>query len=100
MAEYPKGRRRELAVKHFLEALGYTVIRSAGSKGPWDLVAYKEGEVRFIQVKSAKPSRPFLERLFRGPEAPMTPSYEVWVFQPRKHFQVYTQGGRQWTIER
>lgn len=100
MAVYPKGYKRELKVKAFLEAMGYTVVRSAGSHGPWDLVAYKAGEVRFIQVKSSRPSRPFLERLFRQPALPMRPSYEVWVYQPRKAFEVYSQGGRKWTTAR
>ncbi len=41
MIRYAKGRRFEYEVIHDLESLGYTVTRSAGSKGDWDLVARK-----------------------------------------------------------
>lgn len=36
---YQKGRRFEYAVKKHLEDKGYIVVRSAGSKSPFDLVA-------------------------------------------------------------
>lgn len=39
---YVKGRRFEHQVKKSYEAKGYTVIRSAGSKGKIDLIAWKK----------------------------------------------------------
>lgn len=48
---YKNGRAFEYRVKHYLEEQGYWVIRSAGSKGEADLIAFKFGETLFIQVK-------------------------------------------------
>lgn len=51
-----KGSRREREYKKMLEAQGYEVIRTAGSKSDFDLIAIKENEngieVKKIQVKS------------------------------------------------
>ena len=58
---YLKGRRAEWKVKKYLEAKFPTralIIRSAGSRGPVDLViAYKTGDCDLIQVKTG-PRRP------------------------------------------
>ena len=52
---YLTGRAYEYKAKRVLEEQGYTVIRTAGSHGPWDLVATREGEkVRCIQIKRTK----------------------------------------------
>ena len=48
---YRKGRALEYAVKRHLEEQGYFVVRSAGSRGPADLVALKNGEILLIQCK-------------------------------------------------
>ena len=44
VSNYGKGRRFEHEVQHLFEANGYTVLRAASSKGPYDLVAWKETE--------------------------------------------------------
>lgn len=59
MRSYRKGYRYEQKARKQLEAAGYNVIRSAGSKGPADLVAVKvtmEGYVQilYVQVKAVK----------------------------------------------
>lgn len=56
---YVKGRALEYKVKHYLETLGYKVIRAAGSHGQWDLVAIhpEHCDVLFIQCKSDKKSK-------------------------------------------
>lgn len=46
-----QGRRIEHLVRHDLEANGYTVMRSAGSKGAVDLLAMKPNQMLFVQVK-------------------------------------------------
>lgn len=65
MTNYRRGVRAEYLMKHDLEALGWTVLRMAGSHGAFDLVAIKPGHpVRLIQVKSgsaALPERPLPE---------------------------------------
>jgi Holliday junction resolvase len=48
---YVKGRRFEHYVKDKLEARGWIVTRSAGSKGPFDLLAVKNGKILLIQCK-------------------------------------------------
>ena len=54
MSNYTIGRRLEYAVRDVLVLWGYTVIRSAGSKGAVDLVAIGAEDVRLIQVKKAR----------------------------------------------
>jgi Holliday junction resolvase-like predicted endonuclease len=51
MSNYSDGARFERATRHHLEENGYQVIRSAGSKGKVDLVAFKTGEILFVQNK-------------------------------------------------
>lgn len=49
---YSRGRAYEYKAKQELEREGYTVIRSAGSHGPYDLIAFKGPQpVRCIQIK-------------------------------------------------
>jgi len=54
MRSYVKGRRFENYVKEKLERKGYLVVRSAGSKGLFDLVALRRGEILLIQCKWRK----------------------------------------------
>jgi len=52
---YNRGRAYEYKAKKALEQQGWTVIRAAGSHGPYDLIAFKEGQrVRCIQIKATK----------------------------------------------
>lgn len=46
-----KGRSREYRSKRLLEAAGYEVVRSAASKGTWDLVGLSSADVVLVQVK-------------------------------------------------
>lgn len=54
MTNYERGRSFEYYLKKKLEEEGFLVIRSAGSKGIFDLVAIKEEEVYLIQCKKNK----------------------------------------------
>jgi hypothetical protein len=60
---YGKGRRNEYKSMRWLEQRGYMVFRVSGSKGPWDLIAFRTGttDVTLIQVKSNKQQRPLTE---------------------------------------
>jgi Holliday junction resolvase-like predicted endonuclease len=58
VTRYASGRRAEWRARDWLRRRGYTVIRSAGSKGLVDLVAWREPrsigsrqDVIFVQVK-------------------------------------------------
>jgi len=79
-----KGRRAEHKARALLEAAGYVVIRSAGSKGPIDLAAWDGVGVRLIAVKSGTRYLSALERealalLAKPPNAVI----EVWTFRDR-----------------
>ena len=49
-----KGRRAEHRSRDILAAAGYTVIRAAASKGPWDLVGYARSGWVLCQVKAGR----------------------------------------------
>ena len=49
--QYARGRAFEYRVKSLLEKHGYFVMRSAGSRSPVDLVAFRETQTIFIQCK-------------------------------------------------
>ena len=49
--------RYERELVGLLEAEGWRCLRSAGSRGPWDLVAVNRAEVRLIQVKTTRTLR-------------------------------------------
>lgn len=51
MTQYERGANFERRVKRWLEGQGYFVIRSAGSKGPVDLVAVSAYETVLVQCK-------------------------------------------------
>jgi Holliday junction resolvase len=55
------GTRFEYAVRDFLKRNGYSVIRSAGSRGPVDLTAVNDREVLFIQCKKTAGATGFAE---------------------------------------
>jgi len=57
-ASYQKGTRFELKVKKWLEARGFTVCRSAGSKGLVDLIATNHTKCWHIQCKMNRPGNP------------------------------------------
>lgn len=64
MHPYKKGRRFEYKVKKELEEQGYYVIRSAGSRGVFDLIAIKWDEVLGIQCKLGKVSEKEIKEMF------------------------------------
>lgn len=51
-SNYRRGRAFEYRVKKYLEEKGFSVIRSAGSHGKYDLVAFHNGVVIALQLKS------------------------------------------------
>jgi Holliday junction resolvase len=52
MNKYAKGARLERRVIHELESKGWFCVRSAGSKGAVDIVAFKGEDRLFIQAKN------------------------------------------------
>jgi len=79
---YTKGRRNEYKAKKILEAKGYQVFRSAGSKGPFDLLALGKYVIP-IQVKTnRKPGKPEMKRLKKIDDS-TTGWIQIWVFHDR-----------------
>ena len=77
---YEKGRRAEYKAMHQLRDDGYTVLRTAGSHGIYDVVAWNPDEVRFIQVKrDCKPTRGELAAL-AGAIVPPGCVKELWTY--------------------
>lgn len=75
-ANYVKGRAFEHRVRKIKESNGYTVVRSAGSKGAIDLIAWDQFSFELIQCKiynanTKKPLRTDIELLKTVP----TPGY-------------------------
>ena len=79
------GTYKERQVQRILERAGYETVRSAGSKGACDIIAWNRQNIRLIQVKfgSARLSpqeRETLSQLLRPPNA----TIEYWHFQKYK----------------
>lgn len=72
-----------------LERNGHTVIRAAGSKGPFDVVAFNDRIVRFIQVKRTRNGSGGLtrtaEQLGAVPVPPCARK-ELWLWRDRAGF--------------
>jgi Holliday junction resolvase-like predicted endonuclease len=79
MSNYRKGRYLEHLARRDLEADGYAVVRSAGSKGAVDLVATCPRHILLIQVKAEGRTRPKDIEKLRAVPAPKRGVYkEIW----------------------
>ena len=54
MSQYQRGHQFEKDTREHLREHGYTVVRSAASKTKIDLIAWKFGEILFVQCKVGK----------------------------------------------
>jgi len=67
-----------------LEALGYCVLKSGGSFGPFDLVAWDAAAFKLIQIKSGSARLSAIEReQIAAVNAPSNATKECWVFRDR-----------------
>jgi len=75
-----KGTRVEEKVIAMFEAIGGKCVRSAGSHGPFDVVAFVGPAVFLIQVKAnRKPGPEEIEAMRAWPSGPLTAkAYCVW----------------------
>jgi Holliday junction resolvase len=79
-----KGRRAEHRARALLEAAGFQVCRSAGSKGPADLIAWNTTSIRFVSVKSGTTYASALEReTLELLPRPANASVEIWRYPDR-----------------
>ena len=77
-----KGARAERRARRMLELQGWTVVRAAGSLGPFDLVAFNRERLRLIQVKTNRgPSEEEWEALSDFNCCPPITRREIWLFR-------------------
>lgn len=87
MGSKSKGTAREYQARDILKSQGFYVVRSAGSHGLIDIVAFNHKHVRFIQGKSA--TIPKAEReAFVNLVVPSNCSKEIWTYKKRKGFMI------------
>jgi len=84
-SKYLRGRRAEYKVIKQLKADGYTTIRSAGSKGLWDIVGYKFDIYRWLVIQVKVNKKPTLKemKLLRKEKVPFAVK-EVWIVKDRQ----------------
>ena len=88
---YVKGRRIENEARAILELAGWMVMRSAGSKGPFDLAAFGGFGTRLIQVKGKKATAADREGLaLLAASLPTSIRVELWERVGPKNFTVTT----------
>ena len=82
MTNYQKGVRLEREVKELLEGAGYTVVRSAGSKGLFDLAAVDRASTRLIQVRKNRKLSPTEREAIKLVPVTKVTTKEVWTRIP------------------
>lgn len=90
---YQSGVRIERNIVIFLREHGYSVLRSAGSKGVIDVVAYNTKTVRFIQSKTTKTSSTSYAKDIKSLLDLQIPEYcskEFWIHVYRKGYKILT----------
>lgn len=85
-----KGARNERKTQRYLEAIGYTTCRSAASNGPFDVIAWNETHVLFIQVKSNRPPRPVEMEALEQELVPRSAHKQVWIWKDRAREPIVT----------
>lgn len=86
---YEKGVRVERLARKHLEAKGYFVMRSAGSKGPCDLIAIDKVDVLLIQIKVQGAAKPEDVEKLKAVPAPESVSKEIWEYVGRGQWRLY-----------
>lgn len=76
--KYQAGRRKERDIKLMLQACGFYVTRSSGSKGHYDLIAGKGSLTMAIQCKGKAVSKAERERLIENSKYWSVPHIMVW----------------------
>jgi len=81
----------EHKIRDYLRASGYTVVRSAGSKGAVDLVAWNEEGCLLIQAKKEIVKRTYKEDTLQldAVKCPIFWKKQLWVKLSRSHVTVY-----------
>ena len=91
--KYNIGYAAERRAKHILEGWGYLVVRSAGSKGPFDLVGICLANFKLVQVKVCPfgkvPAMNKLKKDLSEIAAPTNCQKELWVWEKKRGFHYF-----------
>ncbi len=91
--KYQVGYMAERRARKILEFQRYLVIRSAGSKGPFDLVGISLSVFKLIQVKVCPFGKvPVMKKLKRDLSEIMVPSNcqkELWIWEKKRGFHYF-----------
>lgn len=87
-----RGADTERRCRKLLESQGYTVVRSAASKSPWDLIAVGSNDIRLVQCKlqsKERSVRPIVAALtaISLPKTSLV-RQELWVWVQRRGWRV------------
>lgn len=100
---YRRGADRERIIVKLLERDGYTAVRSAGSRGRFDVVAWHPGDdlispkLRLIQAKSTPIDLTRAMDQLREYPVPEFTHVEIWNKLP-KGFEIWRRNGRKWGL--
>lgn len=90
IAKYKVGYRAEIRARKLLESWGFTVVRAAASKGPFDLLAFDQTKMMLVQVKVCPHGKIPLYNTIRKElavvPAPANCRKELWVWERRGGF--------------
>lgn len=78
MTNYAIGRRLEYLARDELQRQGYTIVRSAGSRGPIDLCAIRGDAIILIQVKKSAADVSAGVKALQEVPVPLSVRREVW----------------------
>lgn len=82
---YQRGRAKEHHAIALLKRQGYSTIRAAGSKGAYDIIAWKDNEpCRCIQIKredrASNSTYPMVRRQLSQAPCPLQGRRELWIW--------------------
>ena len=90
MTNYRRGTEKERQAMKELERVGYTAMRTAGSHGPFDVIAVAPQGIRLIQIGRVKKGNSYTGKLREAIEeiqdipTPTGASKEVWIWRDHK----------------
>lgn len=84
-SKYASGREVEYKIQRFLEGEGYNTLRSAGSKGAFDIIAWNSFVTRRIQAKRELKKSSYSADLKKiaSSLSPPNSTKELWVYRTR-----------------
>jgi Holliday junction resolvase len=86
MNAYSKGYKAELELVKLLKKKKefHTVVRSAGSRSPFDVIAIGKSRILLCQVKTGKGTFPREQRKLKQLAVPPCARKEVWLYRKKR----------------